>query len=124
MTASGVENLKDVPLTKGKKLIRLEAENAETALRLLDEYPDNLVEMKLILTAPLLSSDAQALAAKSNLVSLVSEVRTEEQIEFQSRKGLSDDALFTAFYKSSYGEEPKGELKELFLSTMNELEEE
>jgi hypothetical protein len=89
----------------------------------LEEYPDDLVEMKLILTAPLLSSDSQALAAKQNLVSLVSEVRTEENIEFESRKGLSSDALFTAFYRSTYGEEPKGELKELFLSTMNELEE-
>ncbi len=124
LTANGVENLKDVPLTKGKKLIRLEADNAETALRLLEEYPDELVEMKLILTAPLLSSDAQALAAKHNLVSLVSEVRTEETLEFESRKGLSAEALFAAFYRSSYGEEPKGELKELFLSTMNELEEE
>lgn len=123
LTVSGVENLKDVPLTKGKKLIRLEAENAETALKLLEEYPDDLVEMKLILTAPLLSSDSQALAAKQNLVSLVSEVRTEENIEFESRKGLSSDALFTAFYRSTYGEEPKGELKELFLSTMNKLEE-
>jgi exonuclease SbcD len=123
LTVSGVENLKDVPLTKGKKLIRLEAENAEAALKLLEEYPDDLVEMKLILTAPLLSSDSQALAAKQNLVSLVSEVRTEENIEFESRKGLSSDALFTAFYRSTYGEEPKGELKELFLSTMNELEE-
>ena len=124
LTANGVENLKDVPLTKGKKLIRLEADNAETALRLLEKYPDELVEMKLILTAPLLSSDAQALAAKHNLVSLVSEVRTEEEIEFESRKGLSSEALFTAFYRSNYGEEPKGELKELFLSTINALEEE
>ncbi len=123
LTANGVENLKDVPLTKGKKLIRLEADNAETALRLLEEYPNELVEMKLILTAPLLSSDAQALAAKRNLVSLVSEVRKEEEIEFESRKGLSSEALFTAFYRSNYGQEPKGELKELFLSTINELEE-
>ena len=123
LTKNGVENLKDVALTKGKKLIRLEAENAQEALNLLEKYPDNLVEMKLILTAPLVSSDAQALAAKTNLVSLVSEVRTEEQMEFQSRKGLSSDALFTAFYRANYGEEPKSELKELFLSTMQEIEE-
>ena len=123
LTKKGVENLKDVPLVKGKKLVRLEADCAETALQLLDKYPDNLVEMKLILTAPLVSSDSQALAARNNLVSLITEVRTEEQIEFQSRKGLSSEALFTAFYRANYGEDPKGELKELFLSTMQEIEE-
>ncbi len=123
LTENGVENLKDVPLTKGRKLIRLEADNTEAALRLLDEYPCELVEMKLILSAPLVSAEAHALSAKENLVSLVTEVRTEEGIEFESRKGLSDEALFTAFYRANYGEDPKAELKELFLAVMNGSEE-
>ena len=123
LTKNGVENLKDVPLQSGKKLIRLEAENVETALSLLGQYPDNLVEMRLVLSSPLTSSDTQALAAKENLVSLLAEVRTEEELQFESRKGLSDEALFTSFYRSAYGTEPKEELKTLFLSTLNELSE-
>ena len=123
LTKNGVENLKDVPLQSGKKLIRLEAGNVETALSLLGQYPDNLVEMRLVLSSPLTSSDTQALAAKENLVSLLAEVRTEEELQFESRKGLSDEALFTSFYRSAYGTEPKEELKTLFLSTLNELSE-
>ena len=123
LTKKGVENLKDVPLQSGKKLIRLQAENVEMALSLLGQYPDNLVEMRLVLSSPLTSSDTQALAAKDNLVSLLAEVRAEEELQFESRKGLSDEALFTSFYRSAYGEEPKEELKTLFLSTLNELSE-
>ena len=123
LTAAGVENLHDVPLTKGKRLVRLEADGVERALALLREYPDDLVEMKLLLTAPLVSSDSQALAANKNLVSLIAEVRTEERLAFESRKGLSGESLFDLFYKTNYGTEPKEELKTLFLQTLTELDE-
>ncbi len=123
LTADGVQNLRDVPLTRGKKLIRLEADSVESALALLQAYPDDLVELKLILTAPLVSSDSQALAANKNLVSLLAEVRTEENLAFESRKGLSGESLFQLFYKTNYGTEPKEELKTLFLQTLTELDE-
>ena len=123
LTCAGVENLKDVPLHKGRKLIRLQAENVEDALKLLEQYPEALVEMKLLLTAPLTAADGMALAKKENLVSLITEVYTEEELQFQSRKGLSDEALFTSFYKSLYDAEPKEELKTLFLTSLAEMEE-
>ncbi|MBQ8295361.1 MAG: exonuclease subunit SbcD [Clostridia bacterium] len=123
LTADGVQNLKDVPLKSGKRLVRLQAENVQAALELLDEYPDNLVEMKLILTEPLIAADAQALAAKVNLVSLVSEIRTEEEMAIRSRKGMSDEELFATFYRTSYGAEPKEELKTLFLEALNDINE-
>ena len=80
--------------------------------------------MKLILTAPLVASQAQALSANANLVSLVAEVRTEETLAFESRKGLSGERLFDLFYKTNYGVEPKEEVKTLFLQTLAELDEE
>lgn len=123
LTADGVQNLRDVPLTKGKRLVRLEADSVESALALLQAYPDALVELKLILTAPLVSSDSQALSANKNLVSLIAEVRTEENLAFESRKGLSGESLFELFYKTNYGAEPKEELKTLFLQTLTELDE-
>lgn len=123
LTKNGVENLKDVGLRSGKKLIRLEADNVDTALELLNKYPENWVEMRLFLTSPLTSADSQALSAKENLVSLLAEVRTEEEMAFESRKGLSDEALFTAFYRSAYGAEPKEDLKTLFLQTLSETAE-
>ena len=77
--------------------------------------------MKLLLSAPLTSADSAAFAQHKTLVSLLTEVRGEEHLELQSRKGLSDEALFDAFYKTEYGVEPKAELKTLFLETMSEL---
>ena len=122
LTANGVENLKDIPLTAGKRLVRLQAESVQTALDLLEAYQDYLVELTLILSAPLCTQDTHALTAHSNLVSLLAEVRTETELEFQSRKGLSDSELFDSFYKATYANEPRKELKELFLSTLAEIE--
>ncbi len=122
LTQNGVENLRDIPLTKGKKLVRLEAASTENAEILLAAYPENLVEMKLILTAPLTAADSARLASHENLVSLIAEVRTEETMQLESRKGLTDSALFDAYYKNAYNAEPKSELKTLFLSVLSEMQ--
>jgi exonuclease SbcD len=123
LTADGVQNLQDVALTKGKKLIRLEASDVETALGLLAKYPDNYVELTLVLSQPLTTADSKALNANENLVSLIAEIHGEESVQFESRKGLSDEELFNMFYKNSFGGQPKEELKTLFLQTMTELSE-
>ena len=120
----GVQNLTDIPLTKGKKLLRLEANNVESATELLLRYMGALIELKLLLNSPLSSSEAAMLSQHQNLVSLVTEISATEQMEFESRKGLSDGALFDAFCQASYGAPPKAELKELFLSTLSGLENE
>lgn len=123
LTNLGVENLKDVPLTSGKKLVRLEADTPKLAKELLSSYLDNLVEMKLVLSAPLPSSDAAELAGFDNLVSLVTEVHADAELSFETRKGLSDEALFETYYRSTYNAEPDERLKTLFLTTLNEIEE-
>ena len=123
LTSDGVQNLRDVALTKGKKLVRLQACDVETALELLAKYPDNYVELTLVLNQPLTSADSKALNANENLVSLIAEIHGEESVQFESRKGLSDEELFDMFYKNSFGAQPKDELKTLFLQTMAELAE-
>ncbi len=123
LTKNGVEELKDVPLQKGKKLIRLQAENVGSAIALLEKYPDSLVEMKIVLNEPLTTADAQSLSACQNLVSLVTEIHSNEHLEFSSNKGLSDEGLFNAFYRSTLNSEPKEELKTLFLQTISEITE-
>ena len=119
---AGVQNLKDIPLNAGKRLIRLQAETTETALDLLDVYQEYLVELTLVLSAPLCAQDSHALAQKKNLVSLLTEVRTEETLSFESRKGLTDSELFDSFYKANYNAQPKAELKTLFLETLAEMD--
>ena len=123
LTGDGVQNLRDVPLTKGKRLIRLQANGVEAALELLAKYPDNYVELTLSITEPLTSVESKALNANENLVSLLVEIHGDERLEFESRKGLSDEELFDAFYKTSFGTDPKAELKTLFLQTLTEFNE-
>ena len=123
LTQKGVEDLRDVPLKSGRKLVRLQAETVENALALLEEYKEAYVELTLILDAPLTKENSVQLTANENLVSLHTEVRaTEEEILF-SRKTLTDGELFDSFYDYLYKTEAKAELKSLFLSTINELEE-
>ena len=123
LTQKGVEDLRDVPLKSGRKLVRLQAETVENALALLEEYKEAYVELTLILDAPLTKENSVKLTANENLVSLHTEVRaTEEEILF-SRKTLTDGELFDSFYDFLYKAEPKADLKSLFLSTINELEE-
>ena len=121
LTKDGVQNLKDIPLTKGKKLLRLAANSPEEGQALLKAYPEALVELTLHLSQPLTATDSASLAENKNLVSLLADVRTEGEIAFRSRKGFSDEELFTEFYRSQYGEEPKKELTELFLSVLAEV---
>lgn len=123
LTKDGVTGLKDVALQSGKRLVRLEADGAQAALDLLDAYPDRLVEMRLLLSEPLTAAETAALAEKSNLVSLLPEVRSETEFEFVSRKGMSGTELFEAYYRANYGESPSEELLHLFLTTLSENDE-
>lgn len=122
LTTNGVENLSDIPLLSGRKLIRLEESSPLRAVELLQRYPNELVELTLNLTEPLTSADNALLAECENLVSLICQVQSTAEIEFESRKGFSDKKLFEEFYRSQYGELPKDELTELFLSVLAEDE--
>jgi hypothetical protein len=82
------------------------------------------VELGLILSAPLTTVEAPSLAEHENLVSLIPQIRTAEEIRLESRKGLSDSELFNAYYQATFHTEPKQELKELFLSTLGEIDKE
>ena len=122
LTKNGVENLKEVPLTSGKKLIRLEATDVESATTLLALYPDCLIELTLHLSEPLTSAESALLSSSKNLISLLTDVKTDGKIQFESRKNLSMEKLFVEYYRSQYGVEPEDELKNLFLQVMIDLE--
>ena len=122
LTGEGVQNLREISLCSGRKLIRLESASVEDGLRLLDEYPDAYVELKLLLEKPLLQSQSALLAEKENLVSLLTEIRTDDKIALSSRKGLTDEQLLAADYRSRFDGELNENLKELFLSLLQEEE--
>ncbi|MBR2341358.1 MAG: exonuclease subunit SbcD [Clostridia bacterium] len=122
LTGAGVEDLQDVLLQSGRKLVRLECTNIADAHSLLEQYPNSLVELTLRLSEPLTSLEAAELSKRKNLVSLLTDVQTQTDFVFESRKNLGNERLFEEFYRSQYGVEPDAELKQLFLQVMSEIE--
>ena len=123
LTANGVENLQDIPLTSGKKLVRLRADGVEGAETLLKQYENDYVELTLRLKEPLSTTASTTLAGYKNLASTLIELKTETEQALTSRKNLSDGELFDAYFQSVYDSEPKKELKGLFLSALAETQE-
>lgn len=112
---------KEVPLTSGRKLVRLEAAGVEQALALLRRYENAFVELTLHLNAPLTAQETLSLReANEGLVSLI--VRTQTAVDAPEivRSALSSEELFVEYYKSVYGEPPSDELKEAFLELLGE----
>lgn len=122
LTNEGVQDLKDLFLSSGRKLCRLQATSPKQGEELLEKNADMLVELTLHLTAPMSSDEAAALASHENLAELLTKVNTADEFSFATRKGLSDEELFGEFYKTLYGEEPEKTLKEMFLSVIEETE--
>ena len=125
MRGGKAENIREIPLTKGRQLVRLEADGAEQAKEVLAMHPGALIELTLHLREPLLASQVRELKeCNDGLVSIVSDVRTEEQASRSaSRKTMSSSELFKEYYKSIYAEEPANDLTELFLSLTEDTNE-
>ncbi|MCI9504698.1 MAG: exonuclease subunit SbcD [Clostridia bacterium] len=115
------EVLKEIPLTAGKRLVRLECNGAEQALRLLPQYPDCYIELTLHLSAPLASAETEALkGANEGLISLITQVTAETTAVPVGRSRMSEEELFGEYYRSLYGEPPAEELKTAFLMLLGE----
>ena len=111
----------EIPLTAGKRLVRLEEEDAERAAELLRQYEGAFVELTLRLKAPLTSSETQMLrAANEGLVSLIVRTQGAEGLPVVRRSTLSDKELFREYYRSVYGEDPADDLVTAFLELLEE----
>lgn len=118
-----IKTLKVIPLRSGKKLVRPECNGAEEALRILSGYQDNFVELTLNLDAPLTSQETQSLKdACDGLIFIIPRVRTGEVTPVITRSCLSAGGLFNEYYRSKFGDDPKQELTEKFLSLLEEEE--
>ncbi len=113
---------KEIALTGGKQLIRLEANGAGNAEELLRRYENVYIELTLHLKAPLSAAETEAIrGANEGLVSLRTEVAGEESMPVASRAALSAEELFIQYYAAMYGgERPDDALKEEFLRLLEE----
>ena len=113
--------IEEIPLSSGRKLVRLEEENAERAAVLLKQYPGAFIELTLRLSSPLTSQETQLLrAANDGLVSLIVRTRAESSAPVIKRSSLSSKQLFEEYYRCVYGEDPASDLTQAFLELLEE----
>ncbi len=125
LTTSGreIRPERSIPLSAGKRLVRLQAVGAENAAALLSQYPDAYIELTLHLSAPLTSQETQMLReANDGLVSLIVRTSASEAAPAVYRSALSAAQLFDEYYKTKYSEAPSEELKAAFLALLGEEE--
>lgn len=121
ITKNGIENFEQIPVASAKKLIRLQANDADGGVELLQKNTEYYVELTLNLTEPLTANQSALLHAQENLVSLKAEVKNlQTDFEKVSYKDKSASQLFSEYYKSRYGAEVSAELLALFLSLTEE----
>ena len=111
----------DVPLTAGKRLVRLEERDVARAVQLLKAYEGAFIELTLHLAAPLTSAETQQLrAANEGLVSLIVRTQGAAVSTVVSRSTLSPGELFAQYYRSVYGDDPASDLTQAFLELLEE----
>ena len=122
LTEKSVKNLKEVELEGYLKLERAAAQGYEEAMAVLAGLPDTYVELTLTLNEPLTSDLTKTLVTTYPKVIIRTKINAGEQT-FESRKLMSDEQLFTSFYRAQYGVDPDKSLVELFLSLISEADE-
>lgn len=122
---TGVHNMERRILQSGRSLVRLEANGIAAAEELLYRYENSFIELTIHLDEPMASSQVKQLKdANEGLVSIVPLIGSALPGEnAAARKQLSPIELFCEFYKSRFSEQPSDEMKELFVSAMEESNE-
>ena len=118
---SGVHDLKIVPLTSCKKLVRLQANSAADGVNLLEANKEALAELTLNLSSPLSPTEISGLRSCENLYSLKMSVESELGAGYAAENaGKSSSQLFSEYYNSRFGTEVPADLLALFLSLTEE----
>ena len=112
-------NFENVKLKNIAKYEKISATSIADAEEKLENYDDNdIIELEIVQREPLAASEIKALrkAHPSILnISLVRNFDNEYTQKTANRKLLSDEELFSEFYKSVRGTEPAKDLTELFV---------
>ncbi len=120
----GFSEIRKIPLHAGRKLVRLECDGVSSALALLPQYENCYIELTLRLNEPLTSAETKSLRdSNEGLVTIIPKIRAGEAAPIEQRAALGGGELFSLYYRSVYGEEPKQELTRAFLSLLDGEEE-
>mgnify|MGYP001637818306 CR=1 FL=1 len=117
------ENIRQIPLRSGKKLMRLEAKGYDNARELLEKYRGYYTELTLLLSDPLTDLQIKTLKGENpDLLTLAFLFEGSIERETVSRKHLSDGELFAGYYETLYGKKPPEELAALFEEVLHETD--
>lgn len=107
-------------LTSGKKLTETEANNFDECMVKLNEYSADYVRL-LYDGEPLTRDEAAQLRAHPAFNEIVITAAMHDGERTERRAHLSDDEIFTLYYKHKYNAEPSATLRAVFAELMNEL---
>jgi len=117
--------IREVELTKGKKLLRKRAEGIDEAVIWLIENLDCLVELTMVTDTFLTAQERKQLSsAHSGIVTIIPEVRNAGEFSSGSKKSIdltkNMEDLFMDYFRHSKGQEPNDEVLKLFTEILAE----
>jgi exonuclease SbcD len=120
--------VREIELTKGKRLLRKRALGMEEALAWLSAHPDALVELTLVTDTFLTALERRKLnAAHAGIVALIPEVANAEHLSTHHQKQIdlsrSMEDLFRDYFQHEKGQVPNDEIMQLFTEILAQEEE-
>ncbi len=119
--------VREVPLTRVKKLLRKRAVGVDEALQWLSENRDALVELTIVTDSFLTAMERRALnSAHPGIVAIIPEVLDAEMLTESGQKQIdltrSMEELFRDYFRHEKGQEPNEEIMQLFNEILAEEE--
>lgn len=122
--AGNLVEMQKLPLTSGKKLLRVRFESIPEALSWLSENTDCLVELTIVSDTFLATEDKKALvAAHPGIIQIIPMIQNKTENNTQARIDLSlrMDELFVQYFKSKNNDQaPSESLMDLFAEVLGQ----
>jgi len=118
-------NVRELELTRGKKILRKRAEGIDDALLWLNENPDCLVELTMVTDTYLTAQERKQLSVAHNgIVTIIPEVKNTSDLVVGNKKSIdltrTMEELFTDYFRHKKGQEPNDEILMLFREILAE----
>ncbi|TCN67625.1 metallophosphoesterase family protein [Acetobacteroides hydrogenigenes] len=126
MEVGGNVAVKEIPLAKGKRLLRYRADGVEKAIEWLQDNTDALVELTLVSDTYITAQERkQLLEVHPNIISIIPDIKSKELMA--SEKSMADlskntEELFRDYFIKEKGQEPSDSLMTLFKEMLAEEE--
>jgi len=120
--------LNEIELTKGKKLLRKQAESIEDAVEWLQANKESLVELTMVTDTYLTADERKRLyAVHENIVSFIPDVKNKNEFSGSAKNNIDlrkdIGELFEEYFKHARGQAPNEDILKLFKEVLSQEEE-